>query len=117
MKLEDMYKEYFSLKQKLEGLKSLIILYGGTVPDSEDIDNEPSEGKGTWKERIIFILTDIMKPATTKDIESYIIEEEGSISEKAKKAISLYTSRMAREGEIGVDNTHRPHKYFIKPTE
>jgi hypothetical protein len=131
--LESLIGEYKDLKVKLDKVGDLILMYGGEIPDlphevtqsriesKKNYKGEEYPAQGTWKDKILFVLNAKSEPMTAKDISKAIEALEGFIMvREAKldtthilKTVTQYTSSMAKDGEIGVDNTQFRNKYFL----
>lgn len=128
--LEALYKEYKSLKEKLDKVSDLIKSYGGTVPEPLDlqpiggyksVEKSPLEGDanypkdGTWKEKIFFAIKKASTPCDTTFITSTIYKEEPDLDkDHIHKMVTQYASAMGQKGEIEVDNSGFRNKYYLK---
>ena len=124
--LDNLYKEYNQLYDKLRGVSDLILLYGGTIPSRpahqhseaiigamfDDFVKYPDDG--TWKEKIIFALTEIKVPATVGTLSEIIKKYQPKTEiDKIVTALTQTCSAMAVNGEIHVEKGYR-NKYSLK---
>lgn len=126
MDLQLLYDEYNTLKAKIDKVSELIVLYGGTIPASSTpivlksaklpLSFSSHElANVTWKTRVEKVLQELGKPSTSKELIEYMQAAISDISpEKIHKAVTLYTSKMSRSGEIEVDRNSYPHRYYLK---
>lgn len=135
--LDELYKEYSELFEKIQGVRYLIVKYGGKIPEEPisinlgddevrslardvaptSIPNYP--WSGTWKEKILSVLSSKNQPMTTKEISAVIFELEeffgtGDSAQHTHNMVTQIASAMGRNGEIGVDSNSFRNKYFIK---
>lgn len=101
------------LRFKMDVLYKTIIAYGGEV-QRESEDSIQMRDNMSWKARVLNALTLIGEPASVKEIVRKI-KDTGTYTPDnlLQKSITLYTSRMAKNGEINVDNSKRPFKYSL----
>ncbi|GEM_PF-5009138 len=70
---------------------------------------------GTWKEKIIYALTELKKPSMVKDIVNLIAHaEKAEDISQVHKTVSQYTSTLGKDGIINVDNSSYRHTYSLK---
>jgi hypothetical protein len=115
--LDILYKEYNSLKAKLDNVKSTIIAYGGIVPDKsvEHVHVKSDFEQLTWKEKVKYILKELNKPASVVEITDFIINRYSNMDRnKIHRTITQFTSSMNLKGEIEVEKNTGISKYFLK---
>jgi hypothetical protein len=135
--LEILYKEYINLigqhkviVDKLNSIAGSIKHYGGDVPNADEVNMERVveiqalvretmyPENGTWGEKIIYILKRLAKPSTANEIfESMRHLEKVSFNamnfQNTANTIAATCSRMAKDGQIGLDTSQKKNLYYI----
>lgn len=134
--LNSLYEEYEDLTEKRNLVRSLILKYGGDIPDEgsptmvtlpRDVSDDEAyefiyyDKNATWKEKVISVLEYHKLPMTTKEISQFLHPQELKHNPDmdyihVHNMVTQMASAMGRAGEIGVDDTNFRNKYFIKPS-
>ena len=137
--IESLYQEYMRLIEqykdtvsRLNAIAHSINQYGGEVPNTDDIELQNITSiqamvresmypyDGTWGDKIIYVLKRLNKPSTATEIVEYMrsidkIHFNSTNLANTSNTIAATCSRLAKEGEIGLDASQKKNLYYILP--
>jgi hypothetical protein len=103
--LSSLYKEYELLNGRLEKVREMIVLYGGTVngyvpgKSSKHADKYPTGG--LWKDRIKFVIKGEGRDMTVREIADTIYKWEPELGrDRIDKAVTQYVWSMSSKNEL-----------------
>ena len=112
-----LYEKREELQKKLKAIDNAIIGFGGHLKEPTTFVNENLEGYSInfkWADKIKFVL-EKYGPMRSKGIKSKLLSIDHTLEkDKTEKAVSLYVSRMHREGELDANKDDKAYIYSIK---
>ena len=127
----ELQKQKKELETRLEAIKNAIKGFGGnTMEDTSPTKEAPKRGRKKkevgvklpdaydpdlpWKDKIMFIVNDL-GVAFSEDITTEVMKREEELDkERTLKTVTLYSSKMYRDGIFKAKRIGRKYKYSIK---
>lgn len=112
--LELLYEKQKELSTELNKVNQAIAaLEGSEISLKTNVSNDYPT-KGTWKDKIFFIVKDLKHPLVSEIIEHIYKRESNVPKKRLDKTITLYCSALGRSGELKRIKEGKTYRYSLK---